>query len=723
MRFFARFFFLLLVLFSSPVFAQDGEAIRAVRLAPGEVLRLDGTLSHPAWQRAPVFARFIEKDPVNGAAPPQATKVQVVFDEQALYVGITALDTAPERIRDEIVRADNVRRTQDFVAVYIDAIGSRQSAQFFRVNAAGSTGDGLHTASDDSEDFSPDFDWDAATARNPQGWTAVLRLPFASLRFAAGRPDWKIMVVRRLPREQFHMMVSVAIPRDAPSFIARMQPLLGVELPQDHAFLTVRPSLTLRRETQNSVRKQKADASLDVKWRPRAELLIDATLNPDFSQVALDVPQLAGNTRFALSFPEKRPFFFESADLLRSPTDAFYTRSFTAPRWGLRGTWRGAELAGSSFIVDDRGGGLVLLPGPYGTDAVEQPASKSVAARIKNDRGELQLGGLLVSRRYSNSAGENTVVGPDLGWQIDAAWRVRAQWLRSQTNAFTDRQQISGDRVFAKIWRQTEDDEFNISLDDGSRGFRHDTGFVNQVGVRHIAAYAQHGWHGLAPFNEFFLNLLVEQTRDRATGRIVAQDFRPGLWSSAANNLEWWLELHPQSLIRTAANAPLLHERYVGSGIDITPATWLPLFSSNISIGQLADTVDNRVRPGVRLYVGAKLRPVMQLELEPSITLAWLRDGGRMVYRESAAQWLAVWHFDARNNLRAIVQRGSLNRRSTAARDASQVDSVTYTWRQSAGTLLYIGASRSRFGVDTPVRGNEVFVKLQFDLDEARTRF
>ena len=70
--------------------------------------------------------------------------------------------------------------------------------------------------------------------------------------------------------------------------------------------------------------------------------VVDATLNPDFSQVALDEPQLAGNTRFALSFPEKRPFFFESSDLLRSPTEALYTRSLTAPRWGLRSTWRGA---------------------------------------------------------------------------------------------------------------------------------------------------------------------------------------------------------------------------------------------------------------------------------------------------------------------------------------------------------------------------------------------
>jgi hypothetical protein len=473
--------------------AQEADAMRAVRLVPGETLRLDGALLHPAWQRAPVYTQFVEKEPVPGAAPPQATRVQVLFDEHALYVGITAVDTAPELIRDEIVRADNVRRMQDFVVVYIDAIGRKQSAQFFRVNAGGSTADGLHTASDDSEDFAPDFDWDSAVARNPEGWTAVLRLPFASLRFAEGRHDWRIMVARQLPRGQFHMATSVLIPRDAPSFIDRLQPLLGVELPAEHAFLTLRPGLTLRTESQDGVRRQHADASLDLKWRPRAELLVDATFNPDFSQVALDVPQLAGNTRFAFSFPEKRPFFFESADLLRSPTEAVYTRSFTAPRWGLRGTWRGQEAAGSSFVVDDRGGGFVLLPGPYGTGAVDQPASRSLTSRVRIDQGRWQLGGLAVSRRYADGLGENTVLGPDLGWQFDNAWRLRAQWLHSSTSAFTEARRVDGDRVYARFARLSEDNEFNLTLDDASAGFRHDTGFVNQAGVRHVAAFASQG--------------------------------------------------------------------------------------------------------------------------------------------------------------------------------------------------------------------------------------
>ncbi|HLL10855.1 MAG TPA: DUF5916 domain-containing protein, partial [Rubrivivax sp.] len=478
--------------------AAGQDALTAAALLPGEVLVLDGTLNHPAWLRAPVHDRFVETAPGDGTAPAQVTRVQVLFDQAALYVGITALDSRPERIRDVVVRNDGVNRTQDFVVVYLDAIGRRSSAQFFRVNAAGSTADGLHTASDDSEDFAPDFDWDAAVARLPNtpdggGWTTVLRLPFASLRYAPGAQAWRIMVARRLPREQFHLMVSVPIPRGSPSFISTLQPLQGVQLPQRSQFLTVRPSITLRSDRASSAglrsREQELDASLDVKWRPHPSLLVDATLNPDFSQVELDVPQLRGNTRYALALVEKRPFFFESADLLKSPTEALYTRSVTQPKWGLRGTWRGAAWAGTAFAIDDRGGGQVLLPGPYGTDVADQPASRVMAARARSDDGRLALGALAVAREYQGERGGNVVGGPDVAWQIDERWRLRGQWLASRTTAHPDAQsQLQraaaqhGSRLLLRALRNSSDGETTLAVDDTSSAFRNDSGFVNQAG-------------------------------------------------------------------------------------------------------------------------------------------------------------------------------------------------------------------------------------------------
>ena len=715
--------------------------VQAVRLAPGEQLVLDGSLTHPAWQRAPVFSSFVEKFPNTGGPPAQQTRVQVLFDDQAVWVGVTALDTEPERIRDVPVRNDGVNRTQDFIVVYVDPIGTKRSAQFFRINAAGSMADGIHTASDDSEDFSPDFDWDGAVQRNADGWTAVLRLPFASLRYgdAAGdgsQSDWRFMVGRRLPREQFHLATSVLIARDAPSFIHNLQPLAGVNLPANSRFLTVRPSFTLRhtqeREVgQPTVSANKLETSLDIKWRPLAELVLDGTLKPDFSQVALDVPQLAGNSRFALFFPEKRPFFFESADLLRTPTEAFYTRSFTAPRWGARGTWRSASLAGSALAVDDKGGGLVLLPGPYATNFAEQPASNTLAARLRKDEGALQWGGVLAARRYEKERGENHVLGPDLAWQIDDAWRVRGQWLTSQTTAqpgsggaLARAAAANGHRVYFRVQRQTPDSDANVTLDDITSGFRHDTGFVNQSGVRSLNAFYGRGWFGGSTFNEFWLNTQVEQVRDRVNGQLVKQSLRPGLYATAARNLEWWLHLFPLSQVRASVSSRLLNEHYIASGLVMTPAAWFPLVDTTIAIGRLADTVADQVRHGARLTFLARLRPLRPFELEPSLAMAWLDRDGRRVYHENVAQVLGVWHFDGRHNLRAIVQLTGLDRRAepgvAASRSASRATSLTYTWRRSAGTLLYVGASRASSGDPVTNRGSEAFVKLQFDVDELR---
>ncbi|WP_395702844.1 DUF5916 domain-containing protein [Aquabacterium sp.] len=711
--------------------------IVAVRLQPHEHLKLDGSLSHLAWQRAPVFKDFVQKFPETGAAPSRETRVQVLFDEHAIYVGVTALDDHPDEIRAPLVRHDQVNRTQDFIVVYLDPIGTRQSAQFFRVNAAGSTADGIQSASDDSEDFTPDFDFDAAARRTPQGYTAVFRIPFASLRFATGdQPAWRIMVGRRIPREQFYLETSVLIPREAPSFIATIQPLRGVELPQHDQFLTIRPSLTLRTQRQQAADGTRshdsgADASLDLKWRPRAEWVIDATLNPDFSQVALDVPQLAGNTRFALSFDEKRPFFFESADLWRSPSNAVYTRSFTEPRWGLRSTWRGQSLAGSALVVDDRGGGRVQLPGPYATEFAEQPASSALVARLRHDLGALQWGGLAAVRRYEGGRGANQVFGPDVAWQIDEFWRMRAQWLHSDTTALPDGHgglakgpSLAGDRWVLAGTRRTEDTEVSLTLDDIGAGFRHDSGFVSQNGVRMTQWFLGKGWQPLGPFNEFWLNLHVDLAEDKRLGQRIQRSVYPGFWLVGAHNLDWTLQWHGWSQLRQAATAPLLDERYWKTELVVTPAAWFPFLTLSGRVGRVSDPEALKLRQGGDATVILTTRPLARLEFEPQFRTAWYRQDGQRLYRETAAQVLAVWHFDARQTLRAIVQRTTADRRAEAGiaawQDAGTQGSLTYAFRKSAGSVLYVGASRSKQGYAQVARGNELFVKLQVDVDELR---
>lgn len=723
--------------------------VPSARLLPGEHIALDGSLDHPAWQRAPVYQRFVEREPNQGAVPKFETRVQVLVGDLALYVGVTALDPQPELIRRQLVRHDQVLRTQDFVALYIDPMGRKKAAQWFRVGAAGSTADGLHTAEDDNEDFSPDFDFDAASKATPQGYTAVFRVPFASLRYSAsgvgqGSLPWRMMVVRRVPREQVYLLMSVPLARDAASFIDELQTLDGAAPAHSKSLLQLRPNLTLRRVTeqtggspgwQPASRDTQLNLGLELKWRPRPELVVDASLRPDFSQVELDVPQLSSNTQFALFLPEKRPFFLESSDLLRSPTDALYTRSVTRPRWGLRASWRSEAVAATAFAAHDLGGGEVLLPGPYGSDSTPQGESDSAIARVRVDRDSLTLGGLAALRRYGARQGDNAVVGPDLTWQATPNLRLRAQWLASRTTALPDgggalvaSPAQTGSALYANAFWRAEPYEAGATIENKTIGFRNDNGFVTQTGVRRLAVDLHRVWRNHGPLNEIWLNFWAENVQDPLTRATVYSQVTPGLYTGYSNNSEFSLEFRGLTRQRVSASSALLAERYWHVYYSRNAASWAPQVSVEYDRGHLADFTANEVRVGQRAKFSAKLRPLARLELLPTWSLAQIRapQGGNS-YRETAAQMLAVWHLAPQQSLRLIVQRSQTDRlpepqRGVAAyTDRSQSDSLTYTWRRSAGTTYYLGASRGNAGVGMgQSRGTELFAKMQIDVDEWR---
>jgi len=727
---------------SEPALPRE-PALQAQRLMAGEVLPLDGSLDHPAWTRAQPFSGFVVKEPRAGEKSPYDTTVRILFDDQALYFGVQALDPDIATVRAPIVRHDNVLRTQDFLAIYIDTAGTRRSAQFFRTNASGSLGDGIYNAGYDTEvdneDFSPDFDFDVATRYTSEGYTAVFRIPFASLRYDSGPTSgWRVMVTRRVPRDQSWLLTSAAIPPEAAHFLVSLQPLQGIELPADSWFMAVRPSVVAHSSRDDSNGRKTTDhgieVGLDVKLRSRPELLIDATFNPDFSQVELDVPQLAGNTRFALSLQEKRAFFLESNDLLRSPSEALQTRSITQPRWGLRGTWRAQGTAATGFLVKDEGRGVVLIPSAYDTGIAEQPASTTLVLRGQAEAGatsSVQWGGLVGAKRYADGRGDNLVAGPDVLWSLGDAVQVRGQWLHSQTSAYLDAEgELSrgrsqgGQRVRLLGVGQSENTQTELTIDQISSGFRNDTGFVPQSGVRIVDGRQGYGWRDLDWANEFWANLWFADVHDLANGLTVRRYVTPGFTMAGPYDLLWTLQYRgPIQHVRPSATAPLLNERYWYSELDVSPARWMPNLYLELSFGDQADMRVNQVRHGASAVWGTKLRALDRLEIEPTLSFASLRGEGATVYRESAFNLLGIWHFDAQQSLRAIWQQTDYDRRQEGGFDAERKSgrllSLTYVWRHSASTVLYVGATRST-GDDGNAerRGAEAFIKLQTDFSE-----
>ncbi len=721
-----------LILFAAVATPVTFAAHVAVPMAAGERIALDGRLDDPVWLRAPVHSDFWQTDPPLADGPRAAsigTTVQFAFDTHAMYVGVRAFDPEPQRIEAPFVRYDKVFRDQDFVVVYIDAIGAGKAAQWFRVSARGAIADGTHTAANDFEDFAPDFEWDAAAAIDEGGYTVEMRIPFSTLRFPQQQSaPWRVMLGRRMPREQTLLFLSVPLRRDQSSFIAAIEPLQGLERAPAAASLQLTPTLTVRRvdeRPQQLSHRNQVDPGIDVKWRPRADWVLDATINPDFSQVELDIPQLSGNRRFALLLIEKRPFFLESSDLFELPTDALYSRAITDPKWGARATYRGARLGGTLLSTRDDGGGFVLLPGPFSTALASQPPSRASNGRLRWGDADLALGLVATDRSYED-AGFNRTIGPDLVWQVSGHDKLRAQVLGSSSTALDDGvgglrrgDEQNGTLLEASWRRQLSISEMNLRVSRIGDGFRNDNGFHAQSGFRRVNGDINYKWFEASPFNEVTPFLTAAQSVALNGGATIARDLIPGLFIGGARGLE--LELQWQGLRheRVSTTGPLHQPRRVFLRATGSPSRWWTLATVTVEHGERIDVTADRVRDGSVLFAEGRLRLHPRLELEPRYERAWLRgDTTRRVLDESAARMLADAHFSPRDSLRLIVQRGAAVRIDEGSisgfSEARRIGSLIYAHRQAAGRVVFVGATQARSSDGS--RADEWFGKMQWRL-------
>jgi Domain of unknown function (DUF5916) len=710
---------------------------------------IGGRLDEPAWQRAPVHAQFVQYLPVDRRPPPDGyrTTVQVIAEADALVIGIRAVDPAPQEIRAPLTRRDQVRRDQDFVAVYLDAVGDRRAAQFVRINAAGVLADGVYIAAIDSEDFAPDFDVEAAVARLDDGYSVELRLPFIALRFPHDAvAPWRLMVARSVPRASSVLLLSAPLTKDGLSFIAELQPIAALAEVEQRArrqsLLLLRPELTLRATRERAdgqPRRRGHEASLgaELKWRPRADWVIDATLNPDFSQVELDAPQLAGNTRFALSVPEKRSFFLESTDVIDQPLAGFYSRSVTDPRYGLRATWRAPRADATALTLRDEGGGLLLRPGPFGTAVFAQDgASQASLLRARGHAGAWTGGVLLSERDHGEGRGRNRLAGADLTWSVSARDQLRARWLGSRTSAAFDAQGVpfearpaDGHWLELRWNRRSNDWIVNFDFDDLSPRFANDNGFVDQAGVRRVEVEVIRRW-GPNPlwgldaheFESYLWTQQVATREDRAAGiqggRAVSRKWHPGFWFAGPLNSEGWVQLELDAQ-RVRPGGRLHPQRGVGAHIGLNPAPWFTRLTVELKGGERVDVEADRSGRGVDGFIEANLRGSLGgwgIESEQKIAFARIERAGRRVISDGTARWLGVLHLSAHDSVRAVWQAARWRREAdtalgiAAARFDGRTTSIVFQHRVGLGRNFSVGVTRASEAPGAR-RNDELFVK------------
>src|SRR5207302_2638475 len=290
----------------------------------------------------------------------------------------------------------------------------------------------------------PDFFWDSATRITEHGWTLEIRIPFSSLRYKSIDPQtWGIILFRNYPRQYRYQITSTRFPRDGNCAVCRENRLVGLEhLPSGGHLVTApyvsasegahAPSDAPGTPLVNGAVKGRV--GLDLKFTPNADNAIDLALKPDFSQVESDVAQISANERFALFYPEKRPFFLEGVDLFQTPIQAVYTRTITSPQWGGRLTGKSGGIRYTALATEDRGGGSMIIPGPNDSSLASQDfASTVLVGRAKRELGLSFVGVLVTDREGRETASHNRVVGPDFEWRPSADDVVSGQWLYSAT--------------------------------------------------------------------------------------------------------------------------------------------------------------------------------------------------------------------------------------------------------------------------------------------------
>lgn len=706
-------------------------------------ISVDGKLDDEAWKTATRIDQWWETNVSDNGPVPAKCTGWLTYDDHYFYAAFQFDDPHPSEIRGPLNDRDHIGgNTDDYGGVIIDARNDGKTGTLFLVNASGVQYDSVSDDTTGNEDSSPDFFWDSATRLTETGWTLEIRIPFSTLRYASRNPaEWGIMLYRNYPRDRRYQMFANKIPRGNNCFICNENKMTGLENLPPGGNMVIAPYVTAQElgeprggDLGSSLlnRPVKGNGGIDVKYTPNPNMAIDATINPDFSQIESDTPVIATNQRFAIYFPEKRPFFLEGSELFRTPIQAVYTRSITSPRWGVRTTGKFDSTAYTMLIAQDRGGGSEIIPSALGSQFADQDFSSTVGiGRLRHDFGGKSYVSFLGSTREDQDGSYNRVFGPDFQWKTDHD-TLTGQFLISDTKT-PDRPDLSsewnGQKLnshAADLWwsHQTKTWDLYTEYQDYGDGFRADNGFVPQVGYRSGYAELGYTWY---PKDRFLSRIrLFEdvQYQSLQDGSMLYRLLTIGFGSDGKfRSFNQWR--YNYETVR-GSNNQLFQRHQIVFTEQFSVSKLIPQVSINGFVGQDVDFSNNRLGDGSNLNLAATVRPTNHLQLDLTAGDSWLtpQSAEHRVFTAQIEQLRATYTFNARMFLRTIIQntRSNFNRAlydfDIDQHQGTLASQLLFAYKLNWQTVMYLGYSDLRDVLsqnnDFAMQDRQFFFKLSY---------
>jgi hypothetical protein len=483
---------------SSAQEAAPQSGLRATHLSQPPVI--DGLLDDDAWSAAPLkTGEWKSYNPLHGDTVPQQTTVWVGYDKDALYFAFRCDDPEPNRIKTSITRRDNIW-SDDWVGLSLDALGTGQVSYHLLVNPSGIQLDMINTLAG-NEDTSPDWIWDSAGRIDDKGYTVEIRLPLQTIRFAGGADlQMGVLFWRRISRTG----VSVSWPALEPgSWVFQKHARLAFSDLQARPTRELIPSAVFTRDQERVAPGEwgSADADSDfgisAKWGLSPTITLDATVNPDFSQVESDAFQVEVNQRFPIFFSEKRPFFMEGAGLFNlagngqgdsSMLYAVHTRRIVDPIFGGKVTGSTGRVTFGTLTAVDQAPGRTIDP----LDPLngEEKLFQVVRAQVRLNTGS--YAGAMAT--FTELAGRtNAVAGADLSLHFKGSNNLTAFLLGSSTAGGEDAGQALG--LQANYGYSSRRFGVLSQIEHYGREFVMDTAFMNRVGFTSAFGYTEYNFY------------------------------------------------------------------------------------------------------------------------------------------------------------------------------------------------------------------------------------
>ena len=400
-----------------------------------------------------------------------------------------------------------------------------------------------------------------------------------------------------------------------------------------------------------------------MKLVPRDAVTLDFTINPDFSQVESDEPQVTVNQRFEVFFPEKRPFFLENADFFASPITLFFSRRLGDPQFGARMTGKYGKWATGALVMDDRAPGRMADAGERRCRGSCHRAGR--ARRAATSRNQSNLGFFYTSRDFggaSNRVGSvSTHLRLDANWYIDARPPAAATPMRRERRSAAPPDPLELNRSGRAF-------NYNLSYLGVSPGFRAPLGFVPRTDMHEVYSFMTYRWYPKkGPLQNWGPNSFVQ-----------------GTWSHAGGLQDWIVRFPVQFEFKRRIEAfyrhSLMSETIGGLAFDqredMIEVEWETLRWLSVDTTLSAGTRPNYFpADGLAPFLGdyrdweleVTVKPVSRLSIDE--TLLWSRLDGRAgtpaaggrIFDNVLFRSRANYQFTRAWSLRAILDYSSLD--------------------------------------------------------------